>query len=176
MRKNGEIEIIARAVIIKNGKVLLCRGKADDYYFFPGGHVEFGEKAETALLRELAEEIGIRVSRPRLIGILENRFTQKGRKHHEINFVYQIALPTPRVHPVRNNTQPFCGAGYHLEQSTRGSKHHARISNGIRSAEDHIEFAWMPLARLGKERILPKPLERLVMRWRRDKIFFAPTI
>lgn len=147
MRKAGGIGIIARAVIVKNGKMLLCHGKADDYYFFPGGHVEFGEKVETALIRELVEEIGLQVSYPRLVGILGNRFTEKGFKYHEINFVYYVALPTSRVHP-----------------------------DGIHSAEDHIEFVWMPLARLGKERILPRPLCRLVMKWRRDKKFFAADI
>jgi len=176
MCKDGEIEIIARAVIIKNGKMLLCRGKADDYYFFPGGHMEFGEKAEIALLRELVEEIGVHASRLRLIGILENRFTQKGRKRHEINFVYHVTLPTLRVRSVRNDTPPFYGVGYRFEQFTHGSNLTAGISNGIHSAEDHIEFVWIPLARLGKERVLPKPLHRLVMKWMEDKKFFAATI
>ena len=39
----GEIETIARGVCVKDGKVLLCRGKGLGTTYLPGGHIEFGE-------------------------------------------------------------------------------------------------------------------------------------
>lgn len=85
------IEIIARAVIARNGKILLCRGKGGDYYFFPGGHVERGEKAEEALKREFAEELGIRIKKASFIGAVENFFAD-AYKHHEINIIFKAEI------------------------------------------------------------------------------------
>ena len=48
----------ARAVIVKDGKVLLNYVAKHDCYEFPGGGLEPGETPEQALLREVAEETG----------------------------------------------------------------------------------------------------------------------
>ena len=87
-----QIEIIARAVILCDGKILLCRQKTENYYFLPGGHVEFGESIEKALVRELKEETGANVKKSRFLGIVENQLGRGKNKHHEINFIYKVAL------------------------------------------------------------------------------------
>jgi 8-oxo-dGTP diphosphatase len=55
--------IVAAAVIIENGRVLLTQrlgGKHLEHLWeFPGGKVEEGEAPEAALVRELREEIGV---------------------------------------------------------------------------------------------------------------------
>ncbi|MDD3607942.1 MAG: NUDIX domain-containing protein, partial [Candidatus Moranbacteria bacterium] len=61
--KSENFEICSRAIIIKNRKILLPKPKDENWYFFPGGHVEFGEKAEDALRRELKEELDVLVDR-----------------------------------------------------------------------------------------------------------------
>lgn len=53
---NQEFEILSRAVIINGDKVLLANMRGKKRYFLPGGHVEFGETATAALVRELDEE------------------------------------------------------------------------------------------------------------------------
>lgn len=50
-----------RAVIVKDGKVLLMHSQKYDYYKFPGGGIEKGETPEAALIREVAEEAGCKV-------------------------------------------------------------------------------------------------------------------
>jgi 8-oxo-dGTP diphosphatase len=61
--------IVAAAVIIREGKVLVSRRKKDahlpQYWEFPGGKKHEGEELADALIRELREElgIGIRVGR-----------------------------------------------------------------------------------------------------------------
>lgn len=51
----------ARAIIIRDEKVLLIYSKKYDYYKFPGGGIETGEEPAEALVREVQEETGYRV-------------------------------------------------------------------------------------------------------------------
>ena len=50
-----------RAIIIRDGKVLMIHSLKYDYYKFPGGGIEAGEGMEQALCREMAEESGFAV-------------------------------------------------------------------------------------------------------------------
>lgn len=69
----------ARGVIENEaGHVLLVRHTYTPGLFFPGGGVERGETALTALNRELAEEAGVRpLSTPRLHAIYSNHYVMK---------------------------------------------------------------------------------------------------
>ena len=50
-----------RAIILREGKVLMVHSLKYDYYKFPGGGIEAGECHQEALLREVAEEAGMTV-------------------------------------------------------------------------------------------------------------------
>jgi 8-oxo-dGTP diphosphatase len=58
--------VIVAAVIVTNGHVLACERSAPPEvagrWEFPGGKVERGETDEAALVRECAEELGVRVT------------------------------------------------------------------------------------------------------------------
>jgi len=56
MRK---FHLIARAVILNGDSVLLARQKGMSNTFLPGGHINIGESAVTALKREIYEELGL---------------------------------------------------------------------------------------------------------------------
>ncbi len=88
---SDSFEVIARAVIMKDGKILLCMGKGKSYYFFPGGHVEKGEKTADALKRELNEELGADAGKMTFIGAVENIFKDL-YDHHEINMVFETEV------------------------------------------------------------------------------------
>jgi len=87
-----KIEVLVRAIIQQKGKILVCKKIGKKYYFFPGGHVEFGENAKRALFRELKEELGIVPVESVLIGGSEHIFSEEGKKHHEINLVFWVSV------------------------------------------------------------------------------------
>ncbi|MGH3329960.1 MAG: NUDIX hydrolase [Nocardioidaceae bacterium] len=64
-----------------------------------GGSVELGEKAEDAVVREIAEELGGTYVDTRLLGVLENIFTFEGEPGHEVAFVYEGRLAEGDVVP-----------------------------------------------------------------------------
>ncbi len=92
MDKNFEenFEICVRAVIRQGRGILVCRRKGKGYYFFPGGHVDFGEPAKEALERELKEELDLTTKSTSFIGAVENLFREDGQVHHEVNLVFQV--------------------------------------------------------------------------------------
>lgn len=94
MRKQPErLTIVARAVIVHRGKVLLTRMKHRRWYFLPGGHVDPGELVETALKRERREELGVGVKKLAFLGVHDNHFNQTPReRHHEIGMVFRATL------------------------------------------------------------------------------------
>lgn len=54
-----------------------------------GGGVEFGERGEEALRRELLEELGVELGMARLAGVVENLFVFEGLPGHEVMLVYE---------------------------------------------------------------------------------------
>jgi 8-oxo-dGTP diphosphatase len=52
------IYIRLRCVIVKNDKLLVTYTKEHDYYFFPGGHMIWGESLIDCSKREIKEELG----------------------------------------------------------------------------------------------------------------------
>ena len=81
------------AIIKKNGKFLTCKINKN-FYCLVGGHVQLNEDTETALIREVKEELCVDVKIVALSCIFENFFTIKsGRKYHELCFAYEVEIP-----------------------------------------------------------------------------------
>lgn len=49
----------SQGILVKDRKLLVVRLNNETNYSVPGGHIDFGESAKTALYRELKEEVGI---------------------------------------------------------------------------------------------------------------------
>jgi 8-oxo-dGTP diphosphatase len=133
------IEIIARGVLFGTRGVLLCRQVGADSTFLPGGHVEYGEAAPSALVRELKEELGMKVEVAQFFGVVENAYIDKGTLHHEVNLVFEMSGPA-------------------VERRAK-----------FTALEPHIEFLWQPINMLADANLLPKALRTLVPLWSRGK-------
>jgi len=97
MNTPKKIELIVRALVTCDEKVLLCRNLAGGHCYLPGGHVEPGETARQALARELAEEAGLQVRVGDLVFVHEHRFEQEGRPRHELNLVFHVELGAGQI-------------------------------------------------------------------------------
>jgi len=69
----------AVGVIIKDDKILLMRRikNGQEYYVFPGGGMENGETIETAIIREIKEELSINPKIEKLLFEIENQGRQE---------------------------------------------------------------------------------------------------
>ncbi|MEX0784360.1 MAG: NUDIX domain-containing protein [Dehalococcoidia bacterium] len=93
MTRTPRIRPIALAVIRRGDQLLLDTGfdslKQEHFARTPGGGIEFGERAEEAVRREIREEYGLTLVDARLLGVLENIFVYEGEPGHEIVYVFE---------------------------------------------------------------------------------------
>ena len=94
--KKHRIRPLAICVFRHQGRILVAEGydpvKKQTFYRPLGGGIEFGEKSEDTVRRELLEEIGAQVGDLEYLGALENIFVFNGEPGHEIVQVYDGAL------------------------------------------------------------------------------------
>jgi 8-oxo-dGTP diphosphatase len=53
------LAVVAAAIVAEGRLLLVSKLAAPDVYYLPGGKLEEGEEARAALVRELAEELGV---------------------------------------------------------------------------------------------------------------------
>ena len=93
-RREGFDRIVAGAVIIRDGRALILRRKADDYmggmFEIPSGRLDGDETLAEALSREVEEETGLRVaSIDRYLGSFDYS-SRSGRKTRQLNLLIQV--------------------------------------------------------------------------------------
>ena len=79
------------------------------YWYMPGGRVELGESSETALVREIGEELNVALQIDRLIWVVENFYGPSPDQAHEICLYYLVSLPESAV--------PSAAAEFTIEES-----------------------------------------------------------
>ena len=125
-------DLIARAVIIRDGCLLANHGTARDgtrYYALPGGHVDPGENCVEALAREFVEELQGEIQVGDLLFVSEMIYGSPPRHELVLFFSAEIVVP-PR------------------EENGR-----------VLSPEARKEFEWLPLSQLEAAPLVPPALK-----------------
>ena len=123
---------LVRGIHIADDSVLLAKEIGSANTFLPGGHIEFGEKAETALQREILEELGKDSVVGSFIGAIEHMCPDTVMDNHELNLVFGIQ--------VKNIS----------------------VGRPPRSQEPHLEFLWAKIQEIEHYNLLPSPLVDLI--------------
>jgi len=96
MAKDGEEHFVAKisqkAIIERDGKVLLVRHPKSDHWEFPGGRLNKGELPEEGLIREVKEELGVDIELQRIVAV--NTFALYDEGDH-LTIAYYATLKDP---------------------------------------------------------------------------------
>ena len=124
------MEVTARAIIIEDKGLMtfyrekVIDGKKQVYYAIPGGHVEFGETEEEAVIRELKEELNIDIEIIKKLGYIM------------VNGIKEVYFLSKRI-----NGEPVLG-GEELERNSMENYYEFRYypidkldESGIKSLE-----------------------------------------
>jgi len=79
---------VGALIVNGEGEMLLVRSyKWGSKYTVPGGHIELGERSETAVKREVKEEVGLEVEPVRLLLVQEAIYPADYIKHEHYIFL-----------------------------------------------------------------------------------------
>jgi len=123
---------LARGIFVKDNKVLLTQATGYTNTFLPGGHIEFGESAKDALIREIEEELGIGCKVGSLLGLVEHKWEKQGILHCEINQVFEV------------------------------ESDELKTSYNPKSSESHLKFFWCNSDDLDIKNLQPYPFRNLI--------------
>jgi len=91
VRRNPRLT--ADGIVVLDSKILLVRRKFNPFegrYALPGGFVEYGERVDECIIREVQEETGLRVSVDRLLGVYSA--PDRDPRGHTVTLVYVLNL------------------------------------------------------------------------------------
>ena len=91
MEANRTVRVSAKALVIRNGKILAIRlrDQDGDFYIMPGGGQTAGELLPDAVEREVAEETGLALKAQDVAFVIEGA---EGEIHHRVDIVFRCEL------------------------------------------------------------------------------------
>ena len=89
----GEFNYRVAAMIVHEAHLLVMQDEGIPHDYLPGGRVHLHEPAETALSRELREELDIDIPPHQLTFIAESFFTIDSTRYHEMCLYFLMEAP-----------------------------------------------------------------------------------
>jgi ADP-ribose pyrophosphatase YjhB (NUDIX family) len=130
-------------VAIYHSRVLVHRSVIDDFWSLPGGRCEFFEISKDALIREIKEEIGVKVKIIRPLYFVENFFNFEGKDYHELSIFYLMEFPPDSEFVLKNET-------------FKGKERELNFENhNLHGKELELIFKWVDINDLETLRLYP---------------------
>ena len=112
---DGLLNVRVGAIIIKDERALMVKSKFGDYCYSVGGRIRFGETAEQAVVREVFEETGVKMTVDRLGYVSEVYFYNDspklfGKPVYELAFYFYMNAPAdfaPASNHIADGEEPF---------------------------------------------------------------------
>ena len=134
----GKFKFRVCGILKVKDRYLTVKIQDNDFYCLPGGHVELGEDTDSAVLREMREELGYEVKIEKLVSIIQNFFnTKDGKMFHELGYYY-IVEP--------KNIEDVNQSDYIVTENDKGKM-------------VKLEFKWFTLEEIKSARFLPEVLK-----------------
>ena len=93
------VRVSVKAIVLLDGRILLAKHRDSEgvWYCLPGGGQEHGETVEAALVRECAEETGLRVVPGHLLFVRDyiaahHEFADEDQGAHQIELMFRCEL------------------------------------------------------------------------------------
>ena len=120
------------AMMISDGKILAMHDDRSPYYYLPGGRVAMGETAESAVIREVEEELGVTPKIVRPLWLNQAFFTEDvdHLRYHELCLYFLMDI----------SGSDILSRGESFTLSENGKKH---------------RFEWLSFERLKDEYFYP---------------------
>ena len=89
---DGMLNIRVGAIIKSNNHYYFHYDKKRNYYALIGGRVKYFESSDSAIKREINEELGIECNEVQFVTTIQNFFEYQNTSIHEILFMYKLDL------------------------------------------------------------------------------------
>lgn len=135
--ENYRLNVRAAGLIIHNNKLLVHKDVNSDHYALIGGRIKVGEDSESAVKREIHEELGKKVKIIKYVSTIENFFEMNKIKYHEILFINQVEF---------------------VEDEDK------KIEYTLNNAEgkENLHYEWIDLDKIEQYELLPKIVKKVI--------------
>ena len=103
------------AMIISENKILAMHDERSPYFYLPGGRVTMGETAEQAVVREVSEELGVKMKIIRPLWLNQSFFTEDvdGFCYHELCIYFLMDISDTNLLEMGNTFKKMEGKHIH---------------------------------------------------------------
>ena len=154
MSSSNERDLIARAILWKNGALLVNANRnsktGESYVALPGGHVDAGEHCVQALQREIEEELAAQCQIGDLQFVCENIYPGRRKsesQRHELTLIFEGTI----------------------------SGEQTRADGTIVSPEKDKNFRWLARAELESANLLPADVKAFLLGQTEERYKFSDT-
>lgn len=127
--------LVAVDAIVVNGKgeILLLKRKINPFrglWVVPGGHVEYGETVEEAVIREVLEETGLKCKIVRLLGVYSD--PRRDPRFHTVSAAFVLKIVSGKLKNSFESTEQKFFSWKNLPQNL-GFDHRQILKDYLRS-------------------------------------------